>query len=91
MRQPRHTALTLEWTRTWVRITIADQGGPTVPCRRALDLESMAGRGIALIDELSAQWGYVRTPAGTKVWCDLAEDPAKTPARPIWPANDLAA
>ncbi len=40
-----------------VRVEVVDQGAPTIPVPREPDLESLTGRGLWLIDQLSAQWG----------------------------------
>jgi hypothetical protein len=59
-----------------VRAEVADGGGATVPtlspsAAGAPDLTE-GGRGLRLVDLLSARWGYHREGARTVTWFELA-------------------
>jgi anti-sigma regulatory factor (Ser/Thr protein kinase) len=61
--------LTVRWTEGWARVTVADQGANGTPCLRRADLGAASGRGVALLDELAARWGFVRhSTKSTEVW-----------------------
>jgi hypothetical protein len=47
--------------------------------------EGAGGRGILLVDALSARWGFEIRDRGKSVWFELAEDPAA----PIVPAHGV--
>ena len=56
-----------------IRAEVIDEGGPGVPVLRGpLDL-SESGRGLHLVDTLSARWDYWRDEAGTVTWFELSE------------------
>jgi anti-sigma regulatory factor (Ser/Thr protein kinase) len=62
-----------------IRVEVTDQGGATVPVLRpgqpgAPELAER-GRGLQLVDMLSARWSYLCDPAGTVTWFELAEPP----------------
>lgn len=52
-----------------VRVEVTDRSGPTVPKVRD-DADAMAegGRGLHLVDTLSAAWGYRRSGGRTTTW-----------------------
>ena len=60
-----------------IRAEVIDEGGATVPARRPARLEAPeaaeCGRGLQLVDMLSARWGYCCDEAGTVTWFELAE------------------
>lgn len=56
-----------------VRVSEAAPGAPVV---RHVDIESTGGRGMALVDLLSSQWGVEPGQAGKAVWFQLREDAA---------------
>jgi anti-sigma regulatory factor (Ser/Thr protein kinase) len=66
-----HFTFTVEWTSNWARVTLGDQGSPTVPCHRTTGPEDTTGRGIHLIDQLSSRWGFTRDASGTRVFFDV--------------------
>lgn len=43
-------------------------GDPTLPVRRAHDLTAPTGRGLRILDELTAEWGVRQVPDGKVVW-----------------------
>jgi hypothetical protein len=38
------------------------------------DLYAAEGHGLFLVQQLAAQWGYLRDPAGTTVWFHLSTE-----------------
>jgi anti-sigma regulatory factor (Ser/Thr protein kinase) len=60
-----------------VRAEVIDEGAPTVPVLRADGPEDQhlleSGRGLQLVDMLSARWSYWRDEAGTVTWFELSE------------------
>jgi anti-sigma regulatory factor (Ser/Thr protein kinase) len=64
-------------------VEIIDDGSAGVPIVKG-DLYAAEGHGLFLVQQLAAQWGYLRDPAGTTVWFHMphaggpdlvAEDP----------------
>jgi len=53
-----------------VRLMVSD-GSRTRPTHVHARLDSESGRGVALVDLLSSDWGVQVTGAGKTVWCDL--------------------
>jgi anti-sigma regulatory factor (Ser/Thr protein kinase) len=51
-------------------VEIIDNGSPDVPIVKG-DLYAAEGHGLYLVQQLAAQWGYLRDPAGTTVWFHL--------------------
>jgi anti-sigma regulatory factor (Ser/Thr protein kinase) len=65
------------------RIVVSDGGGATMPrLRDSTGLEE-GGRGLYVVDALSAQWGSFRTPRAQVVWCDLGQ-PMHAAAGEAW-------
>jgi hypothetical protein len=62
-----------------IRIEVIDDGAPTVPAAsiRQNDPPCLAehGRGLQLVDALSARWGHYTDQAGTVTWFELAGEP----------------
>lgn len=54
-----------------VLVEVTDDGSPGTPVVKA-DLYAADGHGLFLVQQLAAQWGYLRDPAGTTVWFHLA-------------------
>ncbi|MFD3418807.1 ATP-binding protein [Streptomyces decoyicus] len=61
-----------------VRIRVADKSRDVPVLRRPED-GSEEGRGILLVDTLSASWGYDRKPWGKVVWAELRMADASSP------------
>jgi anti-sigma regulatory factor (Ser/Thr protein kinase) len=59
-----------------VLVEIIDSGSAGSPVVKG-DLYATDGHGLFLVQNLAAQWGYLREPAGTTVWFHLAaaDDP----------------
>jgi anti-sigma regulatory factor (Ser/Thr protein kinase) len=53
-----------------VLVEIIDDGSADVPIVKG-DLYAAEGHGLFLVQQLAAQWGYLRDPAGTTVWFHL--------------------
>jgi anti-sigma regulatory factor (Ser/Thr protein kinase) len=56
-----------------VLVEIIDGGSAGTPTVKS-DLYAAEGHGLFLVQNLAAQWGYLRDPAGTTVWFHLAAD-----------------
>jgi anti-sigma regulatory factor (Ser/Thr protein kinase) len=53
-----------------VLVEVIDEGSAGVPIVKG-DLYAAEGHGMFLVQQLAAQWGYLRDPAGTTVWFHL--------------------
>jgi serine/threonine-protein kinase RsbW len=53
-----------------VLIEVADEGSAGTPVVRT-DLLAPNGHGLYLVQQLAAQWGFLRDPGGTTVWFHL--------------------
>ena len=59
-----------------IRAEVIDEGGATVPALRTRDDElDEGGRGLHLLEDLSARWDYYQDQAGTVTWFELTEQP----------------
>ena len=56
-----------------VRIEVHD-GSSTPPMRRAVERTSTTGRGLHLLDRLTARWGVEPDHAGKTVWLEFDVD-----------------
>jgi anti-sigma regulatory factor (Ser/Thr protein kinase) len=56
-----------------VLIEVIDDGSAGAPVVKG-DLFAADGHGLYLVQQLAAQWGYLRDPAGTTVWFHLPGD-----------------
>jgi anti-sigma regulatory factor (Ser/Thr protein kinase) len=56
--------------RGQVRISVLDQDR-TKPTIKPLSLEEESGRGLLLIEAMSAAWGVDLLPGGKRVWAEL--------------------
>jgi two-component sensor histidine kinase len=54
-----------------VRVAVRDDSSAT-PSRRRHDLESLGGRGLALVASLSTDWGVSDRLGGKIVWADMS-------------------
>ena len=54
-----------------VRVEVADWSGPRVPELRPADGEAEGGRGLQLVEWLSARWGWHRDSGQTVTWFEL--------------------
>jgi anti-sigma regulatory factor (Ser/Thr protein kinase) len=62
-----------------IGIEVLDEGAITLPFPRIPDDGELCGRGLWLVDELSAKWGVRRAGNGSAVWAlvDTSEKEAK--------------
>jgi anti-sigma regulatory factor (Ser/Thr protein kinase) len=61
-----------------MRIEVIDNGGATVPAlKTAEDAGDLSedGRGLQMVEMLSARWGHYSDDAGTVTWFELMERP----------------
>jgi anti-sigma regulatory factor (Ser/Thr protein kinase) len=58
-----------------VLIEVVDDGSADTPVVKG-DLFAADGHGLFLVQQLAAQWGYLRDAAGTTVWFHLVAEPA---------------
>jgi anti-sigma regulatory factor (Ser/Thr protein kinase) len=56
-----------------VLVEVIDDGSAGAPVVKG-ELLATDGHGLFLVQQLTAQWGYLRDPAGTTVWFHLAVD-----------------
>jgi len=56
-----------------VLIEVIDDGSGGTPVVKG-DLLAADGHGLYLVQQLAAQWGFLREPGGTTVWFHLAGD-----------------
>lgn len=57
-----------------VLVEVIDDGSPGTPVVKA-ELLAADGHGLFLVQQLTAQWGYLRDTEGTTVWFHLAPAP----------------
>lgn len=57
--------------RGGVLVEVVDDGSAGTPVVKA-DLYSAEGHGLFMVQQLAAQWGYLREASGTTVWFHLA-------------------
>jgi anti-sigma regulatory factor (Ser/Thr protein kinase) len=55
-----------------ILVEVIDNGSAGAPVVKG-DLYATGGHGLFLVQELAAQWGYLRNTGGTTVWFHLAE------------------
>lgn len=60
-------------TDTGLRVEVHDEAA-TLPARRQATPLDEGGRGIALVDAMSASWGAETTPDGKTVWFEVAAE-----------------
>ncbi|MET9758263.1 ATP-binding protein [Streptomyces sp. NPDC006372] len=65
-------ALAVSMNSTRLRIEVHDPDVRALPTLVAAEAVSEAGRGMALVDALAAQWGVQLTPGKKVTWCELA-------------------
>lgn len=56
--------------RDLVRIGVVDKSR-ALPDRRKPDADDVRGRGLALVEAVTCQWGYDRLPWSKRVWGEL--------------------
>jgi anti-sigma regulatory factor (Ser/Thr protein kinase) len=66
--------VTVSQDDNWLRIEVEDLYPCSIPAPRPVDLTAQRGRGLQVIDGLSAAWGVRELPSGKSVWAILATD-----------------
>jgi serine/threonine-protein kinase RsbW len=57
--------------RERLRVEVHDAGAPQSPRRRVHQLDAITGRGLELVNALSARWGWTGGAAGRVLWFEL--------------------
>ncbi len=65
-----------------LRIAVADSSPRTPVKPTSLSWEATGGRGILLVEAMSAVWGAVPASGGKQVWAELALEPDPGPDGP---------
>jgi len=65
-----------------VLVEVIDEGSARTPEVKN-DLYAAEGHGLFLVQQLAAQWGYLRDPARTTVWFHLSTAPATVQPDPL--------
>jgi anti-sigma regulatory factor (Ser/Thr protein kinase) len=55
-----------------VHVDVIDDGQTGLPHWRESEGHDEDGRGFKLVNEIAQRWGFLREPAGTCVWFELA-------------------
>ncbi len=55
-----------------VRVDVIDDGRSGLPHWREATGQDEGGRGFQLVNEIARRWGFLREPAGTCVWFEIA-------------------
>ncbi len=64
-------SMVIELVADGVNVRVADSSS-TKPVRRRYDPDAATGRGMALIEALTTEWGVLETDTGKVVWCTVA-------------------
>jgi anti-sigma regulatory factor (Ser/Thr protein kinase) len=59
--------------RERLRVEVHDAGAPQSPRRRVHQLDALTGRGLELVDALSARWGWSGGSSGRVLWFELEQ------------------
>ncbi len=63
--------LTLHWEPGCLRIEVRDFAPAKLPVQRAFDRTATSGRGLQMVDRMTAKWGLETDAASKTVWCEL--------------------
>lgn len=63
-----------------VHVDVIDDGRSGLPHWREAAGQDEGGRGFQLVNEIARRWGFLREPACTRVWFELAPEPDPGPA-----------
>lgn len=69
-----------------IEVAVSDGGAPTRPAPTHAALSALGGRGLDIVEYLSAAWGIQTTEPGLTVWAVLAAPPGPAP-QPPWPSD----
>ena len=70
------------WSRG-ARIVVCDGGGPGMPELRQVTGQAEDGRGLHMVNSVTARWGSFRLAGNLVTWCDLGQ-PLRAPAGDAW-------
>jgi hypothetical protein len=59
--------------REGARLVVCDGGGPSTPKLLDVGEQAEGGRGLHIVDSLTARWGTFRLAGVRAVWCDLGQ------------------
>lgn len=65
------------------RIVVCDGGGSGVPELRQVTSQAEGGRGLHVVDSVTARWGSFRLDGNLVAWCDFGQ-PLRAPASDSW-------
>ena len=65
------------------RIVVCDGGDSGTPELRLVTSQAEDGRGLHVVDSVTAQWGSFRLAGHLVVWCDLGQ-PLRAPSSDAW-------
>jgi len=54
-----------------IRVEVADRSGPGVPTLSSVDRDAEGGRGLRLVADLAARWGWQRQGGRTVTWFEM--------------------
>jgi len=66
--------LAIASSRGWLRVDVHDTSR-SLPAVAEVPADAETGRGLLLVETLSDEWGFYRTPAGKAVYFTLAFEP----------------
>jgi hypothetical protein len=66
-----HFTVTVKCSAKQVRVEVLDMN-PRMPLRNPATVDSVDGRGLALVQDLAQAWGVDSTPSEKTVWFELA-------------------
>ncbi|MFC5830291.1 ATP-binding protein [Nonomuraea insulae] len=61
------------------RVEVTDDGAQTIPQPRQAEDDANHGRGLCLVEAMSARWGVRPGTAGTTVWAEVLTEEAAPP------------
>jgi serine/threonine-protein kinase RsbW len=70
------------WSRG-ARIVVCDGGGSGAPELRQVTSQAEGGRGLHVVDSVTARWGSFRLAGNLVAWCDFGQPP-RAPASDSW-------
>jgi serine/threonine-protein kinase RsbW len=65
------------------RIVVCDGGGLGAPVLRQVTSQAEGGRGLLVVDAVTARWGSFRLAGNLVTWCDLGQ-PLRAPDSDSW-------
>jgi anti-sigma regulatory factor (Ser/Thr protein kinase) len=65
------------------RIVVCDGGGSGTPELRQVTSQAEGGRGLHVVDSVTARWGSFRLAGNLVTWCDFGQ-PLRAPASDAW-------